>query len=103
MAEIATYKCSNNLCSLTLHLSRDFPVWHPHTPRELRSPNPLPHVTPYIIRYRSESYCPQCRKVVEYENAACVVCGSEVPLEHAGRDCYQCEKGILIMPTLTVF
>ncbi len=90
MADIATYKCSNQQCRLTLRLATDFPVWNES--KEV------------ITRHRSETFCNSCNKVVEYANDnTCTVCTSEVTIKNMGRACPRCRTGIFSMPRLSVF
>lgn len=104
MTEIATYKCPNIMCGLIFRLSRNFPVWHAHTPKELRKLPVSSSVRAYVARYRSESFCTRCRKVVEHtETNTCSLCDAEVHREHMGRACPQCRKGKLFMPWLSVY
>jgi hypothetical protein len=89
MGEIATYKCSNLQCRLTLRLAGNFPVWD-----EARK---------NIIRYRNETFCTSCNKVVEYNDAnACTVCFAEVTGQNIGRVCPRCAAGTFTMPLLSV-
>ncbi len=83
MADIATFKCSNRQCLLTVHVANDFPVWD-----EARTT---------VVRRRSETYCTTCNKVVEYADTACTVCASEVVVDNLGRACPRCAKGSFAM------
>lgn len=87
MADIATYRCSNRQCLLTLRMASDFPVWN-----EARTS---------IVRYRSETFCTACNKVVEYAGDACVACASGVIAGNVGRACPRCAVGSLSMPHLS--
>lgn len=88
MAEIATFTCSNRQCLLTVRVARDFPVWD--------------KARTAVVRHRSETYCTACKKVVEYADAACIVCQSEVVVENLGRACPRCAVGTFAMPHLSV-
>lgn len=88
MAELATFMCSNRQCLLTLHMAHDFPVWD--------------KARTAVVRHRSETFCTACNKVVEYADAACLVCSSEVVVENLGRPCPRCSSGTLAMPHLSV-
>jgi len=89
MGEIATYKCSNLQCRLTLRLAGNFPVWD--------------EAKANIMRYRSETFCSNCNKVVEYSGAnACTVCDHEVAVNNIGRVCPRCSAGTFAMPLLSV-
>ena len=104
MAEIATYLCSNLTCRLEMRLARDFPVWHNHTPRELRTPAVHPSARSYVARYRSESYCASCKTTVELTiEGTCAQCSSLVRSEHMGTLCPRCNVGTLSMPHLRVY
>jgi len=89
MGDIATYKCSNLQCRLTLRLAGNFPVWD-----EARE---------NITRYRSETFCAKCNKVVEYtSDNACAVCNHAVVINNIGRACPRCAAGTFAMPLLSV-
>jgi ribosomal protein L33 len=104
MPEIATYRCNNYLCRLTLRLSRNFPVWLAHTPYEVRlKPRAISSKT-YIERLRSESYCRACKKVVEYtSDQACASCASKIETEQLGAPCPRCQQGVFTLPQLSIF
>ena len=87
MADIATYRCSNRQCLLTLRVASDFPVWN-----EARTS---------VVRYRSETFCTVCNKVVEYMGDACAVCAGKVIADNLGRACPRCAVGSLAMPHLS--
>ena len=89
MAEIATFKCSNQQCRLILRLASNFPVWD-----EART---------NITRHRSETFCTTCNKVTEYTgDNTCAVCASAVTVENLGRQCPRCKTGTFSMPALSV-
>lgn len=87
MADIAIFRCSNLRCLLTLHVASGFPVWN-----EARTS---------VVRYRSETFCAACKKVVEYAGSACAVCAGEVIVDNLGRPCPRCAVGSLAMPHLS--
>jgi hypothetical protein len=104
MAEIATYTCSNSRCKMVVRLSRDFPVWHVDTPPQYRDLAVAPHAAPYVLRYRSESFCSTCFKVVDRtESNTCTVCTTAVVVDPMGHPCPRCNQGTLVMPQLKVF
>jgi hypothetical protein len=105
MAEIATYKCSNNLCGFLVRLSRDFPLWHNDTPRHLRSLSVAPQAHEYIVGTRSEVLCHNCQKVADQMSTGyCTHCKSEdVHQEQLGRICPRCGVGVFSMPKLSVY
>ena len=104
MPEIATYKCSNYQCGLTLRLSKNFPVWHSHTPKEIRLRPGHPSAGAFIERLRSESFCLNCKKVVEYaEPNTCKACEGPVEAEQLGAACPLCGQGVMMMPRLSLF
>lgn len=104
MSEIATYRCTDDKCRLTVHLSRQMPVWHPETPTALRSLDIKPEAQQYVIGYRTEAYCHGCRKVQESNTEnRCARCGeSSAPIEQAGLPCPQCKRGEFFMQHLIV-
>lgn len=78
MAEIATYKCSNNLCVYVVRLSRG-------------------------INNRTELLCHGCIKVVtQTPENLCPACDTELHLEPLNRPCPRCNVGILTMPYFSV-
>jgi hypothetical protein len=89
MAEIATFKCSNRECRLTVRMAQDLPIWD--------------EAKENITRYRSETFCIKCNKVAEYTaNNTCTVCFAEVTAQNIGRSCPRCKAGTLAMPLLSV-
>ena len=105
MAEIATYQCNNYRCRYSVRVTRDFPLWHPNTPRTLRSFTVSPASHPYVIGSRSEIFCHNCRKVVEHVGTTiCASCGaSDLREEQAGKACAQCPAGTFEMTKLIVY
>lgn len=103
VAEIATYQCDNRLCAQPLRLGRDFPVWMSEAPRTLRTPVPSPEAAFFVTRFRSESFCTPCNKVVEIRDASCEHCGATVLLEHTATTCPRCSEGMLSLKRLTIF
>lgn len=105
MAEIATYQCSNNKCRFSVRVSRDFPLWHPETPRHLRTLSPSAEAREYITGYRSELFCHQCLRVSEHQGTlVCVLCGAEnLREEQTGKGCGQCPSGVFEMVRLNVY
>ena len=104
MAEIATYRCDNYRCRLTVRLCKDFPVWRSDAPLEGRSIVPSPSHRPYVERYRSEIYCHHCRRVIaDARDAACGSCGNaDLRNDQTGQSCVQCYTGVFQMIDLTV-
>lgn len=88
MAEIATFKCTNRKCLLTLYVARDFPVWD--------------QARTAVVRHRSETFCIACNKVVEYADDLCAVCAGSVITENLGRACPRCTTGSFSMPHISV-
>jgi hypothetical protein len=103
MAEIATYVCTNLLCRYTVRLSRDFPVWHAHTPIHLRKLRISTEARPYIARYRSEAFCSPCKKTLDADDKACTTCASQTLLEMLSQMCPQCKKAEFVMPQLSIY
>jgi len=104
MSEIATYRCTNYLCRLTLRLSRNFPVWLTHAPKEVRLAPSLASSKDFIERLRSETYCRACKKIVEYTAAGtCAVCEENIEVEQLGQSCPRCAQGVFTMPQLSIF
>lgn len=104
MAQIATYRCTDKLCRLTIHLSQEMPVWHPDTPRELRAITVSAQAEPYVARYRSEAYCHDCRTIQESSaDNRCRRCArGTAPMEQAGLLCPQCKRGAFFIEHLIV-
>jgi hypothetical protein len=87
MAELATFACPNLQCLLTFRVAHNFPVWD------------AAHAS--IVRYRSETFCAACNRVVEYEDGACAACSGTAVADNLGRPCPRCAKGSLSMPHLS--
>ncbi len=104
MAEIATYKCNNYRCLLTIRVCKDFPVWLENAPMQGRSLVPSVDYLPFVARYRSEIYCHHCKVVLtDASEATCNQCGnSDLNEDQSGRCCTQCLIGVLKMTALTV-
>jgi hypothetical protein len=103
VAEIAIYQCDNQRCAQPLRLGRGFPVWKEETPKALRTPVPSPEAAVFVTRFRSESFCTPCNKVVEIRDASCEHCGGAVLLEHTATTCPRCSDGSLSLTRLTVY
>ena len=105
MAEIATYQCNNLKCRYVVRVSREFPVWHPETPTSLRALKPSHDSLPYIVKYRSELFCHNCRKIIDHSGTTlCNLCGADdVREEQAGKACAQCPKGVFVMTKIIVY
>jgi hypothetical protein len=104
MAEIATYRCPDDKCRFVVRLSKDFPVWHQETPRHLRTLAVSPAAAEYVIGYRSESYCVDCRQVVNASaDGSCAKCnGTNAFAEQSNRTCPQCLRGTLFIEDLKI-
>ena len=105
MAEIATFRCSNYRCRLTFRVCKDFPVWHPDAPMNVRSvPASLFTNKELIARFRTELYCRTCQMVVaDPADTSCPRCHT-APLSHdqTGQPCVQCTEGTFAMVHLSV-
>ncbi len=104
MAEIATYRCSDAKCRFVVHLSRDFPLWHPETPASVRALNVSPAAEAYVTGLRSDAFCIDCRSIVNISpDKSCATCeSSEVYGELLGRTCGQCVRGTFFIEALMV-
>ena len=105
MAEIATFRCSNYRCRLTLRMCKDFPVWHPDTPPTVRTTvSPVDADRNFIVRYRTELYCRECRLLLaDPADSNCPRCSSsELHSDQAGLPCVQCTEGTFAMVHLVV-
>ena len=103
MAEIATYTCASNKCRFTVRLSRDFPIWHPETPKTLRSMSVSPAASKYVTGRRSDAYCITCKTVTSHDgNTSCKKCGNGLSDDLTRHPCAQCTKSKVTMPHLLV-
>ena len=104
MAEIATYRCSNYRCRLSVRVCKDFPVWRADAPLEGRSVVPSSTHHAFVERYRSEIYCHHCRRVLaDATDTSCARCGmSDLRTDQTGRPCVQCLSGVFEMAELVV-
>ncbi len=104
MAEISTYKCSNRKCSFVVRLSSDFPLWHPDTPKEMRTLPIHPSATSYVTRLRHEALCSACHSVVEQTTSAqCSRCLGVTMLITTQSECPRCKSGSFSLTNLSVF
>lgn len=101
MAEIQTLTCSNSLCRATLHVMHEFPVWHPTTPAHLKVPAVTAQSQPYLLRLRTESYCPSCATVVERADMLCTRCNTPVR-DVMGQTCFRCTEGYFVLSHVQV-
>ena len=63
MSAIISYKCSKD-CGFKVRLSYYMPVWKEDTPEELRVLPVGIYGDKYVLGYRDDYYCVECRSVV---------------------------------------
>ena len=105
MAEIATFRCDNYRCRMTVRMCKDFPVWHAHAPSPLRAKlYSSDSEKEFVVRYRTEVYCRACRFLIaDPTSAACPRChGATLVADQTGMPCVQCTQGTFAMVHLTV-
>ena len=97
MAKINTFRCTGRECRYVIRTVEGFPVWHSHTPKQLRKLPVPPMSREYVAGYRSELLCRYCKKTVDAgDDLVCPRCmRGGIYINEAGHLCPQCVVGTL--------
>jgi hypothetical protein len=103
MSEIATFSCTRKYCLYTVHIASDYPVWHPETPKAMRTLPIKKNATQFVKEYRSDAFCHRCKDVSSYQEiSACKKCGAQVSEDLSKHPCAQCRTGQVALTHLVV-